>query len=459
MNYESIIAKRFSIPIPTELVHEDNVVPESDEISSYVLHTGNFDLAEMLQIAQATMAERVPIIEDAIWKGEVVWGRHFSYKDWIADDKKKAFSDFEPRTGAIRLGEVGKIEVPQLHTFYSQDKRLYKPNSKHTENRGPNYYVAIDDAMTSREKLSVMENDIEDALVCIVDLDRDMLAPHDYLHYLGIYDVLKQHALSQYFALTYPERSGIFEETTEYDDIRQKAWANARLSTRMFYQTLTGNDFDFPAMPAEDFASNTQEVSNFILAGKANHQFKSQELDHPLLIGLSAWNIATLHPQADILIHLPSGGTQIGIATQMAYEMQQGRTLPLHQLPISLHSSSKNLPSCFSAENTRQYLARYDLQDKYVVVTEDNSNTGKSAKVARDAIISNGADEGHVCISEADIRRIIYKHQSENVPATVANLSHPDFQAAVAITPITDKAGHDVQTRKLYAKRVLRSRI
>lgn len=456
MSAENLYQNRFNVSIPDELYQTESDQDESGQ-SDYALPSSEVNIGAMLQTARDTMRERITKAEQDLWEAPI-WGRHLSYKDMIQDPADSMLL-FEPRTGALRIGDLGQDLDPALGTYYDLPGRTYEAVGGLNENRGERYYVSIDpEKPTAKEKLPIMLEDILEGLETVDRVDRETMQPKDYMSYLGVLDTTKQHALVALHALTFPERSGKFRETVYYQQHRAQAVDLVTKTNRMFYQALLGREFD-PELSLHTLAEEATHLMHYLEDHEtpANH-FKSQEIDHPLVIGLGAFQNAVQHPDADIIIAIPSGGTQVGIATQLAEEILYDRKVDIGLLPLSLHSGSTHLPEHFNIDKAIAYLSdHFNLKGKNVLVTEDNSNTGRTAQTAKEALTAVGAGEVHITITEADVHRVMLKQLSDKKPSQVVNLGHPDFQSTAGIVPIlnTTRSG-DVQIRKIQANRVLR---
>jgi hypoxanthine phosphoribosyltransferase len=192
------------------------------------------------------------------------------------------------------------------------------------------------------------------------------------------------------------------------------------------------------------------------------NQFKLQEIDHPLILSLAAYQTARNFPSVDHLLCLPSGGTQFGIATELMYEYMSKvygtEFIPkLSSLVLSTHAGRRGNGTLLGREDVVTRLRELSVSGKDVLLLDDNSNTGLTLQIAKDALSEVGVHSVHVSLAELDPLRILYKQTDIDPPEEVANLLHPDFDSVASIVPIVVYDGsRDIQLRKLIAGSIVK---
>jgi len=309
-----------------------------------------------------------------------------------------------------------------------------------------------------------MERDLRKTLGIINTVSRDSLNKTDYLYYLGALDYFKSHSISLYQVITHAERKGVLDSDSSYARCKAFSLALSKFGVRAFfqhalghgvgdnkglelYQTLLNEVFDYLHSP--QFAPKLSEPG----------RFKLQECDHPAVIGLNAHENARKFANTEVIVALPLGGLQPGLATQFAFTLVYDKEPALITAPLSMHSGQETSIGHISNETLTEMLLKHNVTGKSVLVTEDNSNTGNTVTAITRALYAAGAKEVHVSLAELDITRIKLKQNVEPPFPHIANLDHPDFSTAVRSVAIRERSTTPgkigSQIVKLYADRVL----
>lgn len=421
--------------------------------NKYTIPTSEVDVYSLLVAARSrledNLAERRINFNDSIY-----WGKEFPSLKEIDFDKY-----FEPLTGAIKLPDY--LSDPTIDNFFSNPHRRYKHGS-HIENRGKNYYVAVDpEFITPDSKFGVIKDDFREGLEVLYGFKRSRSSITETLGFIGVLDYLKQHTLTVLHVLTYPERLGDFNADWNYSRNRERAERLAFLFTRTYYQAILGQKFD-NLFSQKSVANEFDEVVEYLLTQERNYrQFTVQEIDHPLRIMEHIQNVLNGRDKFDTLLALMSGGTQTAIAMGLGIEKRYGKMAPIIFVPLSLHSAKINFDKSFTSDQLENYLKlRSDLiRNKNISVVEDNANTGQTIQLASDVLQKIGASSVSASFVEIDPYRIMYKHspKRDTHPQNVANLMHPDFGYSVGTLPIARLIKQDYQLRKLYIWRLFNS--
>lgn len=165
---------------------------------------------------------------------------------------------------------------------------------------------------------------------------------------------------------------------------------------------------------------------------------------------LGAHEAARKKPNPDLIIGIPSGGTEVAVATGLAYEkLHQDRSSPkIAFVPLSFHYRDQYGIDLDKLVDILRVST--DIEGRSVLVVDDNSNTGSTIQRMVDAAIGAGANNVRVHVAEIDPGRLIANSRKENITdfgaAKVANLYHPDFETAMG-TAWTSDNGDDLRRK------------
>lgn len=356
---------------------------------------------------------------------------------------------FDPTTGSPTVPESVNFSTPAEGTddqvdanaafarfFWGEKGRVYAPQHGAMELRGPNYFVSFNNQPLN-SNLETIKGDLEAASDVLMEVNRDAIDSYKlYLPYLGVNDYLKNHSLLMFHALTFEERFLDLRNTMGkgYRDIRERSYSLVRGSVRRFYQTLLGLPYDRPFDSAE-VTQVTNDTIDFLrrrgkdqLAAerrsKKNHQGLSYpEVNHPLVLALAGFEAVRQYPETDVIMGIPSGGTELAFLMEMLYELK-GRKVDTIQVPFS-HRLMDNPQKLQEWLNTKHGLL---LTDADVVITEDNSSTGGTLeKIAR--AIAKYAKSIKPVVAELDGRRLTSLKLPSHFNPDLAN-------TAMRITPV-----------------------
>lgn len=363
-----------------------------------------------------------------ILQNPMIWGPGES----IRDHEKDCFLN---STGSITFNE-GDCKTD----FFKNDSRR---NNLGTQfgSRGANYFIALNPLRnTVAEKLDIIKEDIADIKNEIISVEVS------WKEKLAMLDYAKQHALTIYHALQYPKRFGI-SLSKRHDEAIRLTEKMAEDSTRAFYLHMLGRPVDISYL--DSLLGILNSIASF---GVETNHFKILELDNPLVILGNSYANSIHYPETDTIIALPSGGTQPGIVTKVFMELI-GKNPSLHFIPLSTHSTKKQSGEELSVEQLTDLISGIDINGKKVLVTEDNSNTGKTLTKMSDAIKRFEPLSVNSSLAELDPWRVFVKSKFGSIDVT--DEEHPDFKTAVGVVPITRKFLPDRQVRKIAAQKVV----
>lgn len=326
---------------------------------------------------------------------------------------------FDPYLGSLVLPNGISLEGSPLSGFFNQH-RIFQDGVV-VELRGDNYLVALNTHKKTTEKFEIIEKDLLDGIEILSRIKREKINnPKDYLLYLGVLDYLKMHSVTLFNALTYPERFGKYlppesQEERKYLEYREKSMILAKLYTRMFYQALFGAEFD------ESSDLNPQNIKQLISyinsqmllesapkkLGKLSFaRIRYPEINHPLVISLGSQEAVRAYSNADTVIGIPTGGTEVAIVVQLLYELLGQKITQLGFFPLSLHSEIHTQPTSGQlSEEVRRFLEEM-VRNKNVVLIDDNAASGKTLSMVKAALIDNLAASVVVHLAEFDGRKL-----------------------------------------------------
>lgn len=431
-------------------------VEQLTEDHAYQLPREKVDVPGMVDRAQ----DRLPALRRQALKAALEsggWGREYptlrtfpfreEYRAYALNDRK--IDLFEPGTGAINTTS-DQLSASELGRFFTP-WRTWQFGGEFTQLRGLTYYTALDYSMdTPAKKLEVITRDIREGLDMVAGINRNDLGKSDYVLYLGILDHLKFHALTIFHALTFHERTGEAPDDSNYLYARLKAESMMLTFTRAYYQTCLGKPFDRRFSDTVKLKDSVGIASKYI--GNSNHtvaHFTYPEATNPIIIMLGAHETARRKPYPDVIVGIPSGGTEIAVATGLMYEGLYPDLTPPNGafIPLSFHYQRQGgIDVNRLAGIIRQSV---DVTGKRVLIVDDNSNTGSTLQRMGDALIKAGARETKAHIAELDPARVMDKQMKFKGQHTfgVVNMDHPDLYTAMGLSGASDQDGGDLRLR------------
>lgn len=348
---------------------------------------------------------------------------------------------FDPVSGRIIIPANFDLVSSPIASFYDASHRVgsMTANKGRVELRGYTYYLAAE-PITIEEKFRLIGED----LVRTLDFAEkyaykrgEIANAKDYLLYLGILDLMKYHAMTLFHALTYNERLMKFpqnkEEFYEYQKYRQQVLQLMQTSTRLFYQTLFGADYDrdldlgkiqqgIPILTNYIRDSMLSEAGNNDKAkARLNARFRNLEVNDPLIIALGVQETVRKNPDTDMIVGIPSGGTEAAMVAQLIYQLKQNRLPQLFFLPVSVHS---RLGKAITDQDVAAFLATYYpnlFVGKKILLVDDNSETAHTLDMAAAALKINQAGLIAVHLVDFSTRRLINPNYSMEDEQTFYN--------------------------------------
>ncbi len=330
--------------------------------------------------------------------------------------------------GVITLPAGFRLSDSEFSDFFTNTRHIGNMKKKKgmVELGGVSLAVTAVKGVDLDTKLDTMEADLEDGIKVAAKVaeNRDSVTNTvDLMLYLGVLNYLKTHSISLFHQLTLDERTLSHPDSDPvYQARREEAFELMRSFTRMYYQTLIGTSYDeFDAGEAVD---KVKSVKGYV-SSRMNERlgpddgsedyirrrslmsgtFKIPEAANPIDIVVGAQSAVRKNPESEVVVGVPSGGTEIAIVLQLMYEVLNGKSVSLDMLPISIHSSTKTAGS----EEWADYLLARGLtiKDKNVLLTDDNSSSGNTLTIAANALRRNGANSIAVHVVDIDRSRFV----------------------------------------------------
>ncbi len=376
-------------------------------------------------------------------------------------DRKGIFAreDFEKQfnlTGSFRLSDLS--ELGETQRFFNQRKgRFFTRDSGSTKEyllRGSRYISAIDPNISVRQKLQILSEDALDG----IDFLKTQSLPKEgqFKTFAPVLDYIKNSAVSILSAYIHNEKIGKYKlDDDSYNLEKSKLIELVRKSAFAYYLSLLDSldQERLDDLLHEDIGNTIHEASKKLTKDFENHEFPNDalarpETSHPLVILGGVEIILSTHPKIETVVGMPSGATEISCVLAEAYKELLHTPCDLILLPISNHSSkrfgqkeangSTSLAEFIQKEKNR-------LDDKNVIIIDDNSSTGATIERARDAIVHSTKPASVVsAVLEADIIR----SEIDKDNPTRKNIAHPLlYDLSVSVFPVSKniRTKHDLK--------------
>lgn len=438
--------------ISREFPAHEGVGQTDFDAQPYLLNAREIDLPDLFHQTQerfrTSFAENVAAAMES-----PAWGNHhLSLRD--ADPNLESI---DPLLGGVRIPtDLRTIGEPNLARFYNPGNRrfLSRVDLHRGTLRGAEYFVGMDPTLPVPVKLEHMKQLFEDTVFIA-----DSLPPHmdreEFLLRLGVLDMHSNLMATAYHTLTYRERSGSdFSNDEEYMRHRQTLERLTIKSYRRFLQGILGQPFDEPEGTCESFDDLRDGSAAFDYLKQRNvdrRHIPVPELSNPITMLLTA-DAATRRygKPADLVIGVPSGGTYLGIATQLLHEYRYGVKPELLLCPNSNHSD-KYLDGAITPQAVIEQRIGERGGGFTAMVCDDNANTFTTMSRMDETLRARGAADVVPVIGELDVHRAMIKQGTwapDARPRTIANFVRL-AETAGGIAPVTRHRPNDRQLRRL----------
>lgn len=210
----------------------------------------------------------------------------------------------------------------------------------------------------------------------------------------------------------------------------------------MYYLASLGQDYsdEFEPEKLTDVVSELVGTLPSYLGKDGNKKFTIPDVMNPLVILLSSYKTVRSNQDRDLIVGVPSGGTEGAIVIQLLMEKIFNLHPKLALVPLSFHGGEK-FPNANDTSLLTEYLqsAHPDfLKSKNVLMVDDNSNTGMTLNSLYLAITAMGIKHVGFSLMELDPTRLIakflYRSQDENSQDHIFfNMGHPDVSNSVGL--------------------------
>lgn len=421
---------------------------------TYQLDTRGVDIPFMVSSAEAELyrlrRKAVGVaVDSGAWHSEYPSLRDFrflrkQYKKY-SSVKGEPIEMFDRMTGAVNV-PVDQLVASPLGGFFTQLRTRIEGDF--AQLRGLTYYVSEDpNKNTPEKKLEIMIADVSEGLDLLNSVDRKSLDAASYPLYVGILDHVKAHPLTAFHALTFHERIGVIPDDVSYMRAREEAAWLMFTTTRAYFQTILGQPFNegFEPVKIKDALARTADY--IADNGHSLKHFTYRELTNPVIVMLGVHEAASKKiPFPDLIIGIPSGGTEIAIATHLMYEnlYPDGAVPDIAFVPLSFHyGGQKGMDSDKLAGILKQSTT---ITGKRVLIVDDNSNTGLTLQTMAEAAVMAGASNIAIHIAELDTARVEAKFRKRKGSSFhVVKMDHPDLQTTMGICWTSKEDGSDLR--------------
>lgn len=383
---------------------------------------------------------------------------------------------FSPEDGSVTIhGDPIDYRSSSYYSYFKSPERYFRVDTKqssHMELRGLNYLVALDSSKSSHQKLESIKTDLGDGIALVAKLmqSRESLnKPEDLLLCLGVLDYLKSHSTTLFHFLTHEERKFRLPDDENYANLREQSVQMMEKFTRMYYQTLFGLDYDkdldleilhskLDGLVSYAYTSAVQQESHKPdnnkenwrkdwkgIESRVNSRFKYPEAANPPMLALSAQQAAYVYSDAEEIIGIPSGGTELAIVTKLLLEELYQKSIGLSFIAVS----TKSHLGRFTGETVSGFVDRLypnRFKEKKVLMIDDNSASGETLRFINYAMMKQGARQVMAHVADFDPRKLLRINRVEQY-------TNPEvFKATLGINPIE---GENTELLKVWLKNKL----
>lgn len=375
-------------------------------------------------------------------------------------EKKGVFShedyqDMFDINGAMKVAELDTLGKLSKDYLTQREGRFFTKNNKHLL-RGPRYIVAIDPNLSVPQKLEIYKQDYLDGDDLLKTIKT--LPEKQYKELSPILDYMKNSVVTLYNAYTQKEKLGEYKlDNPAYQNTRENMVNYMRKIVSSYYLSLV-DELRLEDIHELVIDSNRDLMQSLITDLHNNfkdYTFSSRfivrpEASHPL-VNLGVSYLATKrYPNIDTVVGFPSGSTEVACATADMYQHDVNKDVDLILFPFSLHSVKKQFKDISIEADHKQFFQKNKalLNDKEILLIDDNSSTGRKMKEAHDTILQSTKPSGIMyAVAEADIIRS--QLNAENVRRT--HIAHPDlYNMSIGLLPVSRRIEpkHDLREIK-----------
>lgn len=339
--------------------------------------------------------------------------------------------------------------------FFEFEKNFLINKNGSNMNRGYNYISAIDSSLTSIQKVNIHYDVIVSATESL------KVGNLEKLEIAILLDNIKNSLITIFNSFVYQEKYG--EENTdkslEYQALRNKIIKYINIVVKSIVDLVWSKDIKSYAQ--KEFIKYFDNLEKIIDKLKSYHKefrlpstyVSRPEASNPLIIFSSGLVMAEKYKDVDMIIGLPSGGTEVSFFVKNLIYKMQNKDVKLNLIPISLHSIKQdNKYSLKEKLGISSILFKdFSLDNvKSLLVCDDNSSTGKTLQYLKDYIHNIDANiDLHFAVAEADITRSLIDKQNDNR----THLAHKNlYDSSINILPVSSFIKPKVDLKEIIEK-------
>ncbi len=349
----------------------------------------------------------------------------------------------------------GSVEVSSFN-FSSQffKKESESVGGKLLTTRGYDYICSLDAALTSVQKIKKYQDTVHRIIESLEDSTLSKLEK------LLLLDYLKNSLITILNTFIYQEKVGLqdIDTTKEYEVLRTKLIACVESVISCSVDLILNSDLnDIKTIDYTHIASVVGEVVTRLMDYHEEYKLPSfyvtrPEATHPLTIIGSSLLCADRYKNIDVVVGVPSGGTEFAVTTKVFMDKMSKSGTKLELLPVSLHSFKQFSNEEGSSNLTQSNAMKFSENSiKSVLICDDNTSTGRTLQFLKDLIHDLNPEVQIFCaVAEADITRS--EIDKYNVKRThVANKDI--YKDAVNILPVSKSIDPKVDLKEIVEKR------
>ncbi|MEN9881310.1 MAG: Xylella phage Bacata [Candidatus Parcubacteria bacterium] len=318
---------------------------------------------------------------------------------------KEVVSFFEENTLAD-----GSVDVSSFN-FSSQffKKEGESAGGKLLTTRGYDYICSLDSALTSVQKIKKYQETVHRVIESFSDSTLSKLEK------LLLLDYLKNSLITILNAFVYQEKVGLqnIDTTKEYEITRTKLVSCVESTIGRSVDLVLNSDLnDIKTIDYAHTSSVVDEVVTKLIGYHEEYKLPSfyvsrPEATHSLTIIGSSLLCANRYKNIDVVVGVPSGGTEFAITTKVFIDKMSNSNTKLVLLPVSLHSLKQ-----FSGEESGGNLTQSNAVKfseggiNSLLICDDNTSTGRTLQFLKDLIHDLNPEVQVFCaVAEADTTR------------------------------------------------------
>lgn len=349
----------------------------------------------------------------------------------------------------------GSVNVSGIHLssqfFKKQGESI---GGKLITTRGYDYICSLDYALTSVQKIKKYKETIYKV---IESLNENNL---DKVEKLLLLDYLKNSLVTILNSFVYQEKlsSQNIDTSLEYESIRSELSMVVEKVINCSVSFILDKDLnDVKVLDSGEILSVTDRAVSKLIDYHEEYKLPSfyvsrPEATHPLTIVGSSMLCADRYKDIDIVVGIPSGGTEFAFTVKVFINRVSNKGAKLVLLPIFLHSLKQFSNEGENNNLTQLSLERY-LGDNFhsILICDDNTSTGRTLQFLKDSILDSYPNILVFCaVAEADTTRSqIDKDNSKRTHVANKNV----YRDSVNILPVSKSIDPKVDLKEIIEKR------